>query len=54
VAKRGEVYMTDLNTTNALEVSWPGHQCALTLPLPQGQGDLPRIGPLACQPVARP
>jgi outer membrane usher protein len=54
VAKRGEVYMTDLTTTNALEVSWPGGQCRLSFALPEGQAELPRIGPLACTAKARP
>jgi outer membrane usher protein len=54
VAKRGEVYMTDLTTNNALEVSWPGGQCGLSFALPEGQAEQPRIGPLACATKARP
>ena len=54
VAKRGEVYMTGLNTSNELKVSWPGGQCRSSFALREGQADLPRIGPLACTTGDRP
>jgi outer membrane usher protein len=48
VAKRGEVYMTGLQASNSIEVSWPGSHCSVHLELPAGGEVLPRIGPLAC------
>ena len=49
VARRGEVYLTDLQADNRLTVTWPGGGCALPLPLdPKGPSE-PRIGPLVCQ-----
>jgi outer membrane usher protein len=49
VAGRGEAYLTGLQATNRIEVSWAGHRCALDIPLPSSGELLPRIGPLLCK-----
>jgi outer membrane usher protein len=48
VAKRGEVYMTELEPTNEMEVTWATGQCRLRVELPGSGETLPRIGPLPC------
>ena len=53
VAKRGEVYLTDLQAQQLLQVRWPGHHCAVQLNLPVAPANDPvadlRLGPLTCQ-----
>ena len=50
VAKRGEVYLMDVQQDNQIEVRWKDGGC--TLPLPLGPmtltGDVHRVGPLTC------
>ena len=48
VARRGEVYMTGLEQSNTVEVTWPGKRCDLIVELPATGESLPRIGPLTC------
>lgn len=48
VAKRGQVYLTDLESDNRISVQWRDGRCDLTIILPaDGQAE-PRIGPLTC------
>lgn len=54
VARRGEAFVTGLQTDNTLTLSWKGQQCRLVVTLPPGQPDeIPRVGPLACKGVKR-
>jgi len=54
VARRGEAFVTGLQTDNTLTLSWKGQQCRLVVTLPPGQLDeIPRVGPLACKGVKR-
>jgi outer membrane usher protein len=52
VAKRGEVYLIDLQDDNRIEVRWKEGGCELPLPLgPLSRArEAPRIGPLVCGP----
>jgi len=48
VARRGQVYLTDLESENRIAVQWPDGHCDLSIRLPaDGQAE-PRIGPLIC------
>jgi len=48
VAKRGQVYLTDLESDNRIAVQWQDGHCDLAITLPaDGQAE-PRIGPLTC------
>ncbi len=48
VAKRGQVYLTDLTTDNRIAVQWRDGHCDLAITLPaDGQAE-PHIGPLTC------
>jgi outer membrane usher protein len=48
VAKRGQVYLTDLESDNRIAVQWRDGHCDLAITLPaDGQAE-PRIGPLTC------
>ncbi|MGR8979208.1 MAG: fimbria/pilus outer membrane usher protein [Gammaproteobacteria bacterium] len=48
VAKRGEVYLTDLEPDNRIAVQWRDGRCDLPLELPADGPAEPRIGPLIC------
>ncbi|CAA9892815.1 Outer membrane usher protein [Candidatus Methylobacter favarea] len=48
VAKRGQVYLTDLESNNRIAVQWRDGRCDLAIPLPAGGPAEPRIGPLTC------
>jgi len=50
VARRGEVYLMDLQNDNRIDVRWKDGGCSLPLPLPPAPngGEAPRIGPLTC------
>ena len=50
VGKRGEAYLTDLNDSNKLRVTWKDGSCELTIALDPAAASEPRIGPLACAP----
>lgn len=48
VARRGEVYLSDLQNENQLAVAWEGNSCTLPFRLTGSEGEEPRIGPLTC------
>jgi outer membrane usher protein len=50
VARRGEVYLTDLEPDSRIEVRWAGGGCDLSLTVPPNplEDEAPRIGPLTC------
>ncbi|MBE0434484.1 MAG: fimbrial biogenesis outer membrane usher protein [Methylomicrobium sp.] len=48
VAKRGQVYLTDLESDNRIAVQWPDGHCDLAITLPADGQPEPRIGPLTC------
>jgi outer membrane usher protein len=48
VAKRGEVYLTELLADNHIDVRWKDGNCSLPLALDPAQGGETRIGPLTC------
>lgn len=48
VGRRGEAYLTDLNDSNRLRVSWKDGVCELTFALDAAGASEPRIGPLMC------
>ena len=50
VARRGEVYLMDLQDNNRIDVRWKGGECSLSLALgaASGSDEAPRIGPLSC------
>lgn len=48
VGLHGEVYLTDLASTNHLHVTWRGQSCDLVLNYPRTTDPLPRLGPLSC------
>jgi outer membrane usher protein len=48
VAKRGQVYLTDLTTDNRIAVQWRDGRCDLAVTLPADGPAEPRIGPLTC------
>ena len=54
VARRGEAYVTGMQTTNSLKLVWKDKSCQLevTLPAPVAD-DIARVGPVICQGVAR-
>jgi outer membrane usher protein len=54
VARRGESFVTGLQTTNRLRLSWKGKQCQFEVTLPPVSDDeIARLGPLSCKGVAR-
>lgn len=48
VGLHGEVYLTDLASTNHLHVIWRDQSCDLVLNYPRTTDPLPRLGPLSC------
>ena len=54
VARRGEAYVTGMQTDNKLQLKWKNQSCKLdvTLPAPVAD-DIARVGPVICQGVAR-
>lgn len=48
VAKRGQVYLTDLESDNRIAVQWQDGHCNLSITLPADGQPEPRIGPLTC------
>jgi len=48
VAKRGQVYLTDLTTDNRIVVQWRDGRCDLAITLVADGPAEPRIGPLTC------
>ena len=54
VARRGEAFVTGLQTKNRVTLSWNGQQCTFDVTLPAETADeFPRLGPLACKGVKR-
>jgi outer membrane usher protein len=55
VARRGEAFITGLQTTNRLRLKWDGASCtfAVALPPASSQDDIARVGPLKCSGVKR-
>ena len=50
VARRGEAFVTGLQTKNRVTLSWNGQQCTFEVTLPKETPDeFPRVGPLACK-----
>lgn len=54
VARRGEAFVTGLQTVNKLVLTWKNQQCQFELSLPAAtKDDIPRLGPLLCKGIAR-
>ncbi|MES2511082.1 MAG: fimbria/pilus outer membrane usher protein [Pseudomonadota bacterium] len=55
VARRGEAFITGLQTSNRLRLKWEGASCnfAVDLPAAVNQDDIARVGPLKCSGVKR-
>lgn len=54
VARRGEAFVTGLETTNHVVLKWNDQQCKFDVTLPaKTEDDIPRIGPLVCKGVTR-
>jgi outer membrane usher protein len=54
VARRGQAFVTGLQASNALRLTWKQRSCTLQVPLPQGDKDeIARVGPLVCMGVPR-
>jgi len=54
VARRGEAFVTGLQKTNRMRLTWKNRQCTfeVTLP-PETPDEFPRVGPLPCHGVVR-
>lgn len=53
VARRGEAYVTGLQSNNRLRLQWRDRSCTIDLVLPPGSPEISRVGPLRCAGVAR-
>jgi outer membrane usher protein len=54
VARRGEAFVTGMQTTNRLQLKWKDQSCNLEVALPAAtDDDIARVGPVICQGVAR-
>lgn len=54
VARRGEAFVTGLQTQNRLRLKWKERTCLVDVTLPPGNPDeIPRIGPLTCKGLQR-
>ena len=54
VARRGEAFITGLQETSHLILTWKNQQCRFDVTLPPGSlDDIPRLGPLLCKGVTR-
>ncbi len=54
VARRGEAYVTGLQSENTLQLKWKDQSCSFNVTLPPNQADdIPRLGPLLCKGVVR-
>jgi outer membrane usher protein len=54
VARRGEAYITGLEPSNQLTLSWKDQSCALTVELPATSKDaILRLNPIVCKGVQR-
>ena len=49
VARRGEAFITGLQTNNVIRLKWNGTTCQLDVKIPAGEADdIARVGPLQC------
>ena len=49
VARRGEAFVTGLQTDNVIRLKWNGTTCQLDVKIPAGELDnIARVGPLQC------
>jgi len=54
VARRGEAYLTGLQSDNRLILNWDGQECRFDVKLPPPDKDrIPRLGPFTCKGVPR-
>ena len=54
VARRGETFVTGLQTDNVIRLKWKGATCQLDVKIPAGgPDDIARVGPLKCSGVQR-
>lgn len=54
VARRGEAFVTGLQTSNTLRLQWNGEACTFGITLPPGHLDeIARVGPVTCSGVKR-
>ncbi len=54
VARRGEAFVTGLQPSNRVQLSWKGKTCTFEVNLPPSlPDDIPRVGPLICVGVPR-
>lgn len=54
VARRGEAFVTGLQTKNVLRLKWNKQSCTLNIELPEGKDDdIARVGPVTCSGVKR-
>ena len=54
VARRGEAFVTGLQTANQVRLTWSNQQCQFSVTLPAESPDqIVRLGPLACKGVTR-
>ena len=54
VARRGEAFITGLQSTNRLVLNWKERQCKFDIALPAETPDeTPRVGPIPCKGVLR-
>jgi len=54
VARRGEAFVTGLQSKNRVELNWKDKTCSFAVDLPASQPDeIPRIGPIICLGVPR-
>ena len=54
VARRGEAFITGLQSRNRVLLNWNGQQCQFDVNLPpESQDEIARLGPLQCKGVSR-
>lgn len=53
VAKRGEVYLTHLASSNRVSITWRQRACSFDVVMPADAKPLPVLGPFVCHGVAR-
>ncbi len=54
VARRGEAFVTGLQTKNTLTLRWNGASCTMPIELPPGSiDDIARVGPVLCAGIKR-
>lgn len=54
VARRGEAFVTGLESSNRLQLNWQGRKCTFDVTLPPATPDeVPRLGPFVCKGIQR-